>query len=166
MKLRKSNRSYGFTTNLNLGWKGISLTAQISASCGGVNYLDYIKQGTSSTNAMWAQPIYLTDMYDSITNPNGKYPNIYYYDAFGGTNSDFFMLPTFRMNVRSLSVGYSLPSALVAKAKIQSVRLFLSGYNLWDFYNPYPDKYRNMYDVPDVGYPTLRTWALGINVGF
>jgi len=102
----------------------------------------------------------------SPDNPNGKYPNIYYYDAFGGTNSDFFMLPTFRMNVRSLSVGYSLPSALVAKAKIQSVRLFLSGYNLWDFYNPYPDKYRIMYDVPDVGYPTLRTWALGINVGF
>src|SRR6185312_11408886 len=166
VKLKKSNRSYGFTTNLNLEWKGISLTAQISASWGGTNYLDYIKQGTSSTNAMWSQPIYLTDMYDSTTNPNGKYPNIYYYDAFGGTNSDFFMLPTFRMFVRSLTVGYSLPSALVSKAKIQSVRLFLSGYNLWDFYNPYPDKYRNMYDVPDVGYPTLRTWALGINVGF
>jgi TonB-linked SusC/RagA family outer membrane protein len=166
VKLKKSNRTYGFTTNLNLDWKGISLIAQISASWGGANYLDYIKQGTSSTNAMWSQPIYLTDMYDSITNPNGKYPNIYYYDAFGGTQSDFFMLPTFRMNVRSLSVGYSLPSTLVTKAGIQSVRLFLSGYNLWDFYNPYPDKYRNMYDVPDVAYPTLRTWALGINVGF
>jgi len=166
VKLKKSNRSYGFTTNLNLGWKGISLIAQISASWGGTRTLDYIKQGTSSSNATWAQPIYLTDMYDSITNPNGKYPNIGYYDAFGGTNSDFFMLPAFRMNVRSLSVGYSLPSVLVQKAGIESVRLFLSGYNLWDFYNPYPDKYRNMYDAPDVGYPTLRTWALGINVGF
>ncbi len=166
VKLKKSNRSYGFTTNLNFGWKGISLIAQISTSWGGTNSLDYIKQGTSSSNATWAQPIYLTDMYDSATNPNGKYPNIAYYDDFGGTNSDFFMLPTFRMYVRSLSVGYSLPAAWVRKAKIQSCRIFLSGNNLWDFYNPYPDKYRNMYDAPNVGYPTLRTWALGLNVGF
>jgi hypothetical protein len=42
----------------------------------------------------------------------------------------------------------------------------LSGYNLWDLVNPYPGKYRNMYDSPNVGYPTLRTWALGVNLGF
>lgn len=166
VKLRKSNRSYGITTNLNVGWRDISLTAQIATSWGGVNFLDYIKQGTSSTHSLWSHPIYLTDMYDSASNPNGKYPNLAYFDQFGGTNSDFFMLSNFRMVIRTLSIGYTLPKAWVNKAKIQSARVFIAGNNLWDLYNPYPNKYRNMYDAPNVGYPTLRTWALGVNVGF
>ncbi|AHF16847.1 SusC/RagA family TonB-linked outer membrane protein [Niabella soli] len=166
VKLRKSNRSYGLTTNISLGWRNLSLRTQIATSWGGDRMLDYIKQGTSSTNAMWSQPIYLVNMYDSTTNPNGRYPNLYYYDAFGGANSDFFMLPTFRMVVRSLSVGYALPVAWVKKAGIQNARVYLSGNNLWDLYNPYPNKYRNMYDDPKSEYPTLRTWALGLSVGF
>ncbi|WP_437919068.1 SusC/RagA family TonB-linked outer membrane protein [Sphingobacterium sp. LRF_L2] len=163
--LKKSDLTYGITTNLNAEWKGISLQAQISTSWGGANYIDYIKQGTSSTHSLWSQPIYLTDMYDADTNPNGAYPNLAYYDQFGGVNSDFFLLPTFRMFVRSLSVGYSLPKAWVTKAKVQNARVFISGNNLWDFYNPYPNKYRNMYDNPQTGYPTLRTWSLGVNLG-
>ncbi|MFD1771979.1 SusC/RagA family TonB-linked outer membrane protein [Sphingobacterium suaedae] len=163
--LKKSNMSYGITTNLSAGWKGISFQAQISTSWGGTRFVDYLKQGTGSTQSMWSQPIYLTDMYDPDTNPDGKYPNLAYYEQFGGNNSDFFMLPTFRMFVRSLSVGYSLPKEWVSRAKVDNVRIFLSGNNLWDFYNPYPNKYRNMYDAPNVGYPTLRTWSLGINLG-
>lgn len=166
VKLRKSNRSYGISTNLNLGWRNLSLTAQIATSWGGTRFLDYVKQGTSSANAMWSQPIYLTDMYDEDTNPEGKYPNIAYYDDFGGTQSDFFMLPTFRMVIRTLSIGYTLPAKWVNKAKLNSARFFVSGNNLWDLYNPYPKKFRNMYDPADVGYPTLRTWALGVNIGF
>lgn len=166
VKLRRSNRTYGLTTNISLGWKGISLLTQIATSWGGANYLDYIKQGTGSTNAMWSHPVYLTDMYDSTSNPNGRYPNLAYFDAFGGTRSDFFLMPTFRMFVRSLSVGYSLPKDWIKAVSLESARIYLSGQNLWDFYNPYPKKYRNMYDDPRVAYPTLRTWALGLSVGF
>ena len=50
--------------------------------------------------------------------------------------------------------------------KMSSVRLNLTGNNLWDFYNPYPNHYRNMYDSSAVDYPTLRTWSLGVNVTF
>ena len=167
VKLAKKAKGYGFTTNLNFSYSGITLVAQISASwSGGINQLDYIKQGTSSTQGMWAQPIYLDDMFDPTDNPNGRYPNLAYYDDFGGTNSDFFTLNSFRCFVRSLSVGYTLPKEWSRKARLENVRLFVSGNNLWDFYNPYPKKYRNMYDAPNIGYPTLRTWALGLNVGF
>lgn len=166
VQLKKSNRTYGIVTNLSFGWKGISLLTQISTSWGGANYLDYVKQGSSSSNALWSQPLHLIDMYDSTDNPNGKYPNMAYYDQFGGTNSDFFLMPTFRMFVRSLSVGYTLPVEWVKKARMQSARVYLSGMNLWDFYNPYPYKYRNRYDDPKISYPTLRTWALGLTVGF
>jgi TonB-linked SusC/RagA family outer membrane protein len=165
VKLR-SGMTYSINTNLSFQWKGISLMALLTTSWGGPTTLDYIKQGTGSTNAMWAPPIYLNDMYDSASNPNGRYPNIAYSDDFRGTNSDFFLLPSFRMFVRSLSIGYTLPKEWIEKARIANARVFVSGQNLWDFYNPYPNKYRNMYDDPRTPYPTLRTWALGVSLGF
>jgi hypothetical protein len=164
--LKKNTRSYGIATNLSFSYMGISLQAQISTSWGGLNKLDYLKQATSSTNMMWAQPVFMNDMYDSTDNPNGKYPNLYYYDSFGGSSSDFFTMHNFRMYVRSLSVGYTLPKRWTSKARLENARVYLTGNNLWDFYNPYPDHYRNMYDQTNTGYPTLRTWALGVNLGF
>jgi len=163
--LAKRTRSYGFTTNIGATWKSISFLTQISTSWGGYNSLDRIKQGTSSTNAGWSQVTYLNDMYDSTDNPNGKYPNMAFYD-YAYKTSDFWDMPTFRCVVRSLSIGYTLPKSWVSKAHMSNAKLILSGYNLWDLYNPYPNKYRNMYDAPNVNYPTLRTWSLGVNVGF
>jgi hypothetical protein len=81
-------------------------------------------------------------------------------------NSDFWTMPNFRCVVRSLSIGYTFPKEWLSKARITNAKLILSGYNLWDLYNPYPGKFRNMYDDPKVGYPTLRTWSLGVNLGF
>jgi TonB-linked SusC/RagA family outer membrane protein len=165
VELVKRNQSYGISTNLSAGWKSITLMAQIQTSWGGWNSIDRVKQGTASTNAGWSQVAYLTDMYDSVDNPNGRYPNMAFYDA-AYANSDFWTLPSFRCVVRSLSIGYTLPKELLSKLNISSAKFVLSGYNLWDLTNPYPGKYRNMYDGPEVGYPTLRTWSLGVNLGF
>jgi hypothetical protein len=161
--LKKNMKTYGIATNLSFSYMGIGVSAQILTSWGGWNRIDWQKQPTSSANMMWAQPIYLNNMYDSTDNPNGKYPNG---AVFDGSTSDFWHISSFRMYVRSLSVGYTLAKRLVSKAHMESARVFLVGNNLWDFYNPYPNHYRNMYDAPNVAYPTLRTWALGINLGF
>lgn len=168
VELKKNSKTYAINTNLSVSYAGISLMAQIVTSWGGLNRIDYIKNNTNSTAMLWAQPIIMNDIYDPIDNPNGKYPNLAYYQQFGGIDSDadFWKVSSFRAYVRSLSVGYSLPKSFVRRARLESARLYLSGNNLWDFYNPYPNKYRNMYDAPNVTYPTLRTWALGVNLGF
>jgi TonB-linked SusC/RagA family outer membrane protein len=166
--LKKDARTYGISTNLNFAYKGITLQAQIATSWGGYNTVDWVRNPTSSTTAaIWAQSILVNDMYDSTTNPNGKYPNMVAAD-FGGTSSDasFWKVPSFRMYVRTLSIGYVLPKNLVKRARLDNAKLYVSGNNLWDFYNPYPNHYRNMYDGPNAAYPTLRTWALGVNLGF
>ncbi|MBC7947379.1 MAG: SusC/RagA family TonB-linked outer membrane protein [Chitinophagaceae bacterium] len=165
IKLKNKNKSFGITTNLSVSYKSFSLLAQIATSWGGWNSQDRVKQGTSSTNAMWSQVAYLNDMYDSTDNPNGKYPNMFYYDQ-AYKNSDFWTMPSFRAVVRSMSIGYTVPKAWSSKLHMSSAKIVLSGYNLWDLYNPYPNKYRNMYDGINVNYPTLRTWALGVNLGF
>jgi hypothetical protein len=163
-QLKKKNRSTGFVANLGFNWKQLSLNAQLATSWGNYNRIDYVKQGTSSGQIFWSHESFLNDMYDSTDNPNGKWPNLYHGQNF--YNSDFWEISSFRCFVRSLSVGYTLPKNLSSKLRMESLRVNLAGFNLWDFYNPYPDKYRNMYDDPKVAYPTLRTWALGINATF
>jgi TonB-linked SusC/RagA family outer membrane protein len=163
VQLKKHSRTYGLNTNLSFSYKGITLSAQLVTSWGGYNTLDYIKNNYNSTASLWNPASFMRDMYDSTDNPLGKYPSLGVYD---GANSDFYHLPSFRMYLRTLSVGYTLPRNFVKRARLDNARIYISGLNLWDFYNPYPDKYRNMYDAPNVAYPTLRTWALGVNLGF
>lgn len=164
-KLVKQNKGQGFATNLNFSWKNVSLSAQISTSWHTYTGIDYVKQGTSSGQIFWSHESYLRDMFDTLDNVNGKWPNLGYYD-YNSVPSDFWQISSFRSFVRSMTVSYTLPKSISSKMRMDNLRLSVSGFNLWDFYNPYPDKYRNMYDDPKVDYPTLRTWSLNINATF
>ena len=164
VKLANSSRTYGFTTNLGFKVEGFYFRSQISTSWGGANFVDLVNQGTSSAHNMWSRESFWNDMY-AEDNPNGKYPNVAQW-AYMSSPSDFWQLNTFRCFVRQLSVGYDIPKKVFADTKIAAITLGITGNNLWDLYNPYPDHYRNMYDNSSVGYPTLRTWTLNFNVSF
>lgn len=167
VKLADKDRSVGFTTNIRMKYKSISFATQISTSWGGLRLIDLVKQGTSSNHNMWAHESFWSDMYDPDDNVNGKYPNIGYYDdQMIGSPSDFWQINSLRAFVRSMSIGYDLPTRLTSKAGIERATIGITGHNLWDLYNPYPDHYRNMYDTSYEGYPTLRTWAVNLNVTF
>ncbi|HKP31759.1 MAG TPA: hypothetical protein VJT83_03505, partial [Chitinophagaceae bacterium] len=71
--------------------------------------------------------------------------------------------------LRNVQLSYSLPRSLTEKVKIQSLRVFVQGQNLYTI-----TKYRG-YDpeVPGGGvlnagsqYPTLKTITAGVNIGF
>ncbi|MCV2484469.1 SusC/RagA family TonB-linked outer membrane protein [Flavobacterium sp. SH_e] len=164
VKLANSSRTYGFTTNLGFKANGFYFRTQISTSWGGATFVDLVSQGTSSANSMWSRESFWRDMY-SDDNPNGKYPNVAQW-SYMSSPSDFWQLNTFRCFVRNLSVGYDIPKKVFADTKISGITLGVTGNNLWDLYNPYPDHYRNMYDNSSVGYPTLRTWTLNFTVSF
>ncbi|MEN2398987.1 TonB-dependent receptor [Flavobacterium sp. MC2016-06] len=164
VKLANSSRTYGFTTNLGFKTNGFYFRTQISTSWGGATFVDLVNQGTSSAANMWAHESFWKDMYGD-DNPNGKYPNLAQW-SYISSPSDFWQLNTFRCFVRNLSVGYDIPKKVFADTKISGITLGVTGTNLWDIYNPYPDHYRNMYDNSSVGYPTLRTWSLNFNVSF
>jgi TonB-linked SusC/RagA family outer membrane protein len=162
-----SNRRHGFNTRLNLQWGNFSLNTQIATSWGGYQEINQRgkAQTIGSSDIIWSQFSYMTDMFDPTDNPNGKYPSMAVENSYG-ERSDFWMVPTFRCYMRFLTVGYTLPKSLLKKTGIDKLQVNLSGNNLWDFYNPYPDRFRNMYDRPDAGYPTLRTWTAGLNLTF
>jgi hypothetical protein len=165
VKLNKSGFTYGFNTNLGLNWKSFSWSANIATSWGGFESIDLVSQSSSSNKMLWNREVFWKDMFDPTTNVNGKYPNLYY-SSYNFYTSDYWQVSTFRCYVRSMSFSYTLPAKLVARAGVESVRLSIAGNNLWDFYNPYPNHYRNMYDSSTSDYPTLRTWSVGVNVAF
>ena len=65
-----------------------------------------------------------------------------------------------------MSFAYSVPKKYLQKVSVEALSLSLTGNNLWDFYNPYPGNFINMYDGIRTDYPTLRTWTLALNLTF
>ncbi len=163
-KIGKSKRSYGFTTNLGMKYKGIYLRSQIGTSWGGFRDIDVVPQYTSTNDAFWSRESFWSDMY-GYDNLDGKYPNLAFRDQLS-VPSDFWEVNTFRCVVRNLTVGFEVPKDIVSELRMDKVTLGVTGYNLWDLYNPYPDHYRNMYDSSMTGYPTLRTWTVNLNISF
>ncbi len=165
VKLANNNRTYGFTTNMGFRYKTFYFKTQIQTSWGGYRAIDLVKQGTASAHNDWAHESFWTDMYDATDNPNGKYPNMGQQDYIFAP-SDFWQLDTFRCVIRNMTVGFELPREAMKQLNIQKATLGVTGNNLWDLYNPYPDHYRNMYDDSASRYPTLRTWSINLNVSF
>lgn len=163
VKLAKSSRTYGFNTNLAFKYSNLSVRTQIATSWGGATFVDLMSQPTSSASNMWARETFWNDMY-AADNVNGKYPNL----AQAGvlSPSDFWQVNTFRCFVRNLTLTYDIPKQVFANTKVNNMSIGITGNNLWDFYNPYPDHYRNMYDNSSVGYPTLRSWSFNFNISF
>ncbi|MDR0745848.1 MAG: SusC/RagA family TonB-linked outer membrane protein [Mediterranea sp.] len=164
-----NDRRHSIITKINAQWGSLSLSTQLSTSWGGYSAINDAGTaqsiGTGNNDMIWAQYAYVTDMFDPEENPNGKYPSMAVSNAWN-RRSDFWQVNTFRMYVRNMTIGYSLPKSLLQKVNIDKLQFTLTGNNLWDFYNPYPKKFRNMYDNSKSGYPTLRTWTLGVNLTF
>jgi TonB-linked SusC/RagA family outer membrane protein len=173
---RKGN-PYGFSLLLGGGWKGLTLNANISTSWGGYAtyagssnyYLNEASLEGMTVPTFWKDMFVPEDIIDdqghvvAKQNLTAKYPNMSY--SMNNEASTFWKLNSFRMYLRNISVGYSLPKKLINKVGIESCRFNLTGTNLFSFYNPYPDKYTD----PLTGYgafPALRSWTLGMNISF
>ncbi|HRJ13456.1 MAG TPA: hypothetical protein PLI34_00610, partial [Saprospiraceae bacterium] len=95
---------------------------------------------------------------------NGGYPNF--------NVSDRFLEDGSFMRLRSVQLGYTLPKALLSKAGITNLRIYVSGNNvmLWTNYSGYSPEIgsENVLAVGIDGgiYPTARTFLVGLNAGF
>jgi hypothetical protein len=174
---RKTGNPYGFTLNLGADWKGISLTALIGASWGGFSEVPTSARYVSANQADYMNvPKFLNDMFSlpmndtngnevpGVANQDAKYPNIYW-SAFNNVTSNFWQISSFRMAIRNMTLGYSLPKNVVNSIGINDCRFTLTGMNVLSFYNPLPGKFMDI----NSGYgsfPNLRSISLGLNLSF
>ncbi len=179
-QVQLSNRSnpWGFTTNLSAEWKGLSLTAQLNASWGGYSVVPTAAlkpgDGLEFTNmpSFWnPDDMYVyQDIYDGSGNLIAKQnreasmPNLAYSDI-NAVSSTFWRVSGTRIRLNRLTLAYAIPTKWTQKVGLNSCRFNITGQNLLNLYNPYPDNFLDPSMTYD-RYPTLRTITVGVNLSF
>lgn len=165
-KRQSNHNSLGL--NFGAGYGSLHLDVIMGMSWGGWLTIDGQKpanQSSSSTGASIAdnRPVYWVDHW-TPTNTNAKYPAPYFVGDYNVT-TDFWLVRATTLNITSATLNYSLPSKLISKVGLSSVRVYAVTTNPIQFINPFPKKYRDI-QTSLYSYPSLRTVSLGLNVGF
>jgi TonB-linked SusC/RagA family outer membrane protein len=154
---------FGFYAN----YKGFSLSSRLDYALGHVQY-----DGPRSWFMSNAQGTFNTiqDAKNTWTpeNPNAKYPTYYWADQLYKNNtfrtSSMFYNKADYLAFREVSLGYSLPSDLLKKINVESIKFTLTGQNLGYLSDSTlfsPETTVNSTSVGG-GYPLPRTVILGV----
>ncbi len=185
----------GFT--INSTWKNFDLTAQFNWSYGNDVYNANKLNFTSYPGSRTFQNIYATMSSDKrfVTfDKTGEYTGVagsFVTDpdilAAMNTNATIWSPMTNNLIMHSwavedgsflrlnnLTIGYTLPKSVMNKIKINQIRIYASGYNLWTWtkytgYDPEVDVFSSNPLTPNVdysAYPRSRTFVGGININF
>lgn len=181
VRLSNRNNPYSVTVNLGAEWKGLSLTAQLSAQWGGYRFIDSqaLKSGSgvgdlefTNMPSFWnVDNMYsYQDVYDAqgnlvvAENRDGWLPNLQY-QSVNAIESSFWRVSGTRIRLSRLTLAYTIPTNWVKKIGLQGARINFTGQNLLSFCNPYPDNF--MDPMCSYGsYPTLRKFTVGVNLTF
>ena len=121
----------GFGTSLT--YKGFDLSVDFSYQIGGQVYdSDYANFMSSPTSTSKGQNFH-ADLLNSwsSTNQGSNIPRFQYGDSYSAASSDRFLTDASYLSLNNVNFGYTLPSALVRKAGMEKVRLYVSADNIW-----------------------------------
>jgi hypothetical protein len=78
-----------------------------------------------------------------------------------------YMLNGAYMRVKNITIGYTLPTVMLEKLRIKSLRVYIAGENILDF-NDYPDGINTELSNKAQGatYPYMRSFSAGLNLTF
>lgn len=153
--LGNSTPRYRFGITTNWFYKGFDLNLFFQ----GVGKRDYWIDSSSFWGGSGSGSLY---MYEHSWRPdrtNAKYPM---YGAAPLKQSKYMFNGAY-LRCKQLVLGYTVPQELLRKIKIDKIRVYLAGYNLFEL-----TEIPNAFD-PDqlsVAYPAKRTVAVGVQVGF
>ena len=113
----------------------------------------------------------MTDRW-TVENPSTNEPRI----TNGGHNyrvSDRFVEKGDYIRLRSISLGYTIPTGVTSKAKIDRLRVYVTGTNVWTSqqYSGYSPEFPNGGNAYEVGfdygsYPIAKSWQAGVEIQF
>ncbi len=155
-----------------LYWKGFDLNIFLRFSGGNkvanVTRRDMLNQGFQNNSTE------VLGRWQSEANPgDGKTPKLYYgkenFINQGGEGSSRWVEDGSFLKVQNLSLGYNLPQNICKKMKIDKVRIYLQGQNLWTitgYSGLDPEGYTSSLGVDWNGNPQQRIYTIGLNIGF
>ncbi|MDR2449383.1 MAG: TonB-dependent receptor, partial [Prevotellaceae bacterium] len=89
-------------------------------------------------------------------------------DRNAAARSDRFLTDASYLSLKNVTLGYTFPQSLTARAEIRSLRVYVSGDNLWLLSARRGlDPRQFISGVTREGiYPALRTVTFGVSIGF
>lgn len=147
--------SYGLT--LGLEWKGISMEAFFQGLAG------HYKYPSVQPPYAWTRVYSFWEDYWSPSNPNASMPMPHWDYWQNRAASDFYYRSASFARLRYLKIGYTLPEKISSKIKARSLRIYVSGTNLFTL-----SKFK-VYDpeLSNAGtFPLSRSLTGGISVTF
>ena len=159
---------YTFGINLGAGWKNIDFSAffqgvgqQYIERTGYMSYpfyLNWTNQNTSFMGKTWTEDNRSAEFPRLTIDPDRAKWNY--------QHNDFMLQNNQYVRLKSLIVGYTLPQVMAAKAHLERVRVYFSGNDLWEW-----SSIKDGFDPEQgnnaglSGYPFMRTWSFGVNLG-
>ncbi len=108
-------------------------------------------------------------------NHENKYPRALAYGSLDvGIFSSAIVEDASYVRLKNVSLSYTLPRQILQRAKIQQVRIYISGSNLWTLtkytgYDPEANTYgqsTTLIGIDNGGYPQSKVYQVGITLGF
>lgn len=154
-----------FTGSLTLGFKvaGFDFETMFYGIAGRTSYMSgstywaFMNQYSAPASALnrWTEQTASSAIYPRLSSQAN--PNNTQYSSFWQANGSF-------LKMRYLEMGYTIPEHLTARAKMNTVRFFVNGTNLFSIHGM--KKYTNADPEGLSGFPQMRTFSLGLNIKF
>ncbi|UOQ82620.1 SusC/RagA family TonB-linked outer membrane protein [Hymenobacter sp. 5414T-23] len=154
-------------------FKGLDLSVFFQGSFGN----DIYNANRQALESLTGPVNQLTTVLDRWTpsNTNTNIPRAVFNDPNGnGRFSSRWIEDGSYVRLKNLTLGYTLPTTLINKARIASLRVYVSGQNLitWTDYSGYdPEVSADPFSSTSIGrdfgvYPQSRTYTVGLNANF
>ncbi|HEX5153434.1 MAG TPA: SusC/RagA family TonB-linked outer membrane protein [Parafilimonas sp.] len=165
-----------FGLSIGLAYKGFDFHADFSGASGYTWFQNWEQrwafQGNGNLNEIFKDRWHRADPFDLNSEwIPGKYPANRYNVGTGHSdydrNSTFWLHNVNQFRARTLELGYTVPSRLTQKAKIQKARFYLNVYNAFSIdnlaqYNLDPE----VIDDNGLQFPQNRVINIGANISF
>lgn len=170
-----STPRYSFGINLGADYKGFD----VSVFFQGIMKRDYFTQKPDfwGASSLWHSSFYKQHMDYFRNDPDhhlGLNTDGYYPRPLFNTNKNKhaqtrYLMDASYIRLKNLSIGYTLPRNLVHKIRLENLRVFVTGENLWT-----GTKLTSLYDPETlmsdaegtIKYPLSAVYSFGINISF
>ena len=167
------NAQAKFTASFSntITYKNLDLSVFLQGSFGN-KIFNLLQQQLEKTTTTQNVSTVLLDRWDSLANPNGKFPKVV--NAPVVQVADTYIENGSYLRLKNITLGYNFPKTLASKILAKQIRFYVSVQNLLTI-TSYKglDPEANFYDQNnlqpgiDLGvYPNYRTYTLGLNVTF
>jgi len=154
---------YTYSFRGNVGWKGFDVSFFFQGVGKAVGYLYDNARHAFKTYSMYPQ----TTHRDRWTpeNTDASYPRLIFGETYNSRVSSYWLEDASYLRLKNLQIGYTLPSHLLERLRVNKLRVYFSGDNLFtktNFYYAYDPE-----SPLSAGgyYPQAKTFIMGVNIG-